>query len=85
MIGLFDVVVLGATDRRELAGELLPRVYRGTHLRHPAVHLTRGSRVRVEATSPLPLEVDGEVVGTTPANFTLMHGRVAVLTLEAGW
>jgi diacylglycerol kinase (ATP) len=77
--GLLDVVVLGATDRRELAGGLLPRVYRGTHLRHPAVHLARGSRVTIEAMPPLPLEVDGEVVGTTPASFTLLSYRVDVL------
>jgi diacylglycerol kinase (ATP) len=77
--GLLDVVVLGATDRRELAGGLLPRVYRGTHLRHPAVHLARGVRVEVAATPPLPLEVDGEVVGTTPASFALLPRRLTVL------
>jgi len=77
--GLFDVVILGATDRRLLVGELLPRTYRGTHLRHHAVHLARGARVTIEADTPLPLEVDGEIIGTTPAHFTLEPRRIGVL------
>lgn len=77
--GLLDLVVLGATDRRVLVGDLLPRVYRGTHLRHPAVHLARGTAIIVEADPPLPLELDGEIVGTTPATFTLRSGYLTVL------
>lgn len=77
--GLLDLVILGATDRRTLVGELLPRVYRGGHLRHAAVHLARGGTITVDATPPLPLELDGEIVGTTPARFTLSPGHLTIL------
>ena len=82
--GLLDVVVLGAADRRTLAGTLLPRVYAGTHLRHPAVHFARGSTVTIEADPPLPLEVDGEIVGTTPARFALHPRQIPVLRPDDG-
>lgn len=80
--GLFDVVILGDTDRRTLLTELLPRVYPGTHLRHRAVHLQRGATV-VIATAPgvppLPVELDGEIVGWTPLRCVIGRGawRVA--------
>ncbi|HEY8599449.1 MAG TPA: diacylglycerol kinase family protein [Thermomicrobiales bacterium] len=77
--GLLDVVILGATDRRTLVGELLPRVYRGSQLRHPAVHFARGTAITVEADPPLPLELDGEIVGTTPARFTVPPARLSLL------
>ncbi len=33
----------------------------------------RGSVVTVDADRPLPVEADGEVLGTTPATFTALH------------
>ncbi len=77
--GLLDVVILGATDRRTLVSELLPRVYRGSHLRHQAVHFARGTAITVEASPALPLELDGEIVGTTPARFSLLPAYLDLL------
>jgi diacylglycerol kinase (ATP) len=77
--GLFDVVILGPVSRRALATDLLPRVYRGAHLRHAAIHLGRGARVTVAAAVPFPLELDGEVVGVAPARFELLPGALRVL------
>src|SRR5262249_42177231 len=46
----------------------------------------RGSAVRVDAPIPLPLESDGEVLGTTPARFEIMpHAfRVRVPIAKGG-
>ncbi len=77
--GLLDVVILGATDRRTLVSDLLPRVYRGSHLRHQAVHFARGTAITVEASPALPLELDGEIVGTTPARFSLRPAYLDLL------
>jgi len=82
--GLLDVVILGTTDRRTLVGELLPRVYRGSHLRHPAVHFARGTTITVEAEPPLPLELDGEIVGTTPVTVTLRQSYLRLLVPPVG-
>jgi YegS/Rv2252/BmrU family lipid kinase len=66
--GLLDVLVIGDITRRDLA-LTLPKVYRGTHLPHPKAELLRGRRVDVRSEIPLPVELDGEQPGTTPAEF----------------
>lgn len=77
--GHFDVVLVGAVTRFALAARLLPRVYRGTHLTHQAVRLVRGNAVTITSDTPFPLEVDGEIVGHTPARFALRRKALGVL------
>ena len=69
--GLFDALLLGNITRTDLA-LTLPKVYRGTHLPHPKAELLRGKDVTVDATVPLPIELDGEQPGTTPAHFEIV-------------
>ncbi len=78
--GLLDVIILAQTDRRTLLTELLPRVYRGTHLWHPAVRLRRGATVEIATppgTPPLPIELDGEIVGVTPLRCVTLAGALS--------
>ncbi len=63
--GKFEVFVLREVPRSVLLGSLLPGVYRGTHVRHPAVHHWTGSHVRIASAQPVRIEMDGEPVGTT--------------------
>lgn len=72
--GIFDVVWVGSSSRRRLLFELLPRLYRATHLQHPAVKTRRATTIRIACDTPLPLELDGEPVGCAPAHITL-HPR----------
>jgi YegS/Rv2252/BmrU family lipid kinase len=81
--GLLDVLVLEGVSRRALIADLLPRVYRGAHLRHPAVHFFRGEAVAVEAATPLMLQADGEGVGGAPARFSVLPRALRVLTPDA--
>lgn len=69
--GLFDVLLIGDVSKRDLV-MTLPKIYRGTHLPHPKAELLRGARVTVEAPIPLPVELDGEQPGTTPATFEIV-------------
>jgi YegS/Rv2252/BmrU family lipid kinase len=69
--GLFDVLLIGNITRTDLA-LTLPKVYRGTHLPHPKAELLRGAAVSVESATPLPVELDGEQPGTTPARFEVV-------------
>jgi YegS/Rv2252/BmrU family lipid kinase len=73
--GMFDVLVIGDITRTDLALNL-PKTYRGTHLPHPKLELLRGATVRVDAATPLPLELDGEQPGTTPARFDIVPGAL---------
>lgn len=64
--GLLDVVVLRGAGRLEMLFRLLPAVYRGAHMGHPAVRHTQARTILVEADAPLAIELDGELAGTTP-------------------
>ncbi len=69
--GLFDVLLIGDLTKRDLM-LTLPKTYRGRHLPHPKAELLRGSVVEVDADEPLPVELDGEQPGTTPARFEVV-------------
>jgi diacylglycerol kinase (ATP) len=69
--GLFDVLLIGDVTKRDLAF-VLPKTYKGKHLPHPRLELLRGSTVTVDAPDPLPIELDGEQPGTTPARFDVL-------------
>jgi YegS/Rv2252/BmrU family lipid kinase len=69
--GLFDVLLIGDVTKRDLAF-VLPKTYRGKHLPHPRLEVLRGRLVTVDADEPLPIEIDGEQPGTTPARFEVL-------------
>lgn len=63
--GLLDVCVVRQVGRLEFL-RAFPRVFRGTHVGHPKfAHFTAHS-VTIQSDVPLPVLIDGEVVGTTP-------------------
>jgi diacylglycerol kinase (ATP) len=68
--GLIEVQI--STGPKSDAFTLLPKIYRGEHLPHPHIKELRGRVVEIDAERPLPVEADGEVLGTTPATFTAL-------------
>ncbi|MFF9071700.1 diacylglycerol kinase [Streptomyces sp. NPDC014735] len=75
--GLFDVVVVGNCSRATLL-RVFPRVYRGTHLGHPAVTVHRASSVELSAAG-VTAYADGEPLGALPLTATCVPGAVTVL------
>ncbi len=76
--GLLDVLVLRDVPKRVLLTSLLPSVYRGTHIQHPAVLHLRGKKINVRSPIPLPFEVDGEQPGTTDLQATVLPRTLRV-------
>jgi diacylglycerol kinase (ATP) len=76
--GLFDVCIIGDAGRLEFL-RVFPTVFRGAHVSHPKVSLVRARRVVVESDPPLPVLIDGEVVGATPVTFDLLPKAMAVM------
>jgi diacylglycerol kinase family enzyme len=75
--GLFDVVLIGDVTKWDFV-TTAPKIYRGTYLAHPKVELVRTQSVAVDAAERLPIELDGEQVGTTPARFEVVPGALRV-------
>ncbi len=69
------MLLLGDLTKRDLV-MTLPKAYSGRHLPHPKAELLRGAVVTVDAAEPLPVELDGEQPGTTPARFELVPGAL---------
>jgi YegS/Rv2252/BmrU family lipid kinase len=75
--GLFDVLMIGDVTKLDFA-TTAPKLYRGKHLGHPKVELARARVVAVDAAETLPIELDGEQLGTTPARFEVVPGALRV-------
>ena len=79
--GLLDVTVVGECSRTTLL-RVFPRVYRGTHLGHPAVTVHRAARVTLEARGVTGY-ADGEPLGSLPLTAEAVPRAVRVLTAPA--
>jgi diacylglycerol kinase (ATP) len=75
--GVFDVVLIGDVTKRDFV-TTSPKLYKGTYLAHPKIDLLRSSAVGVDAPERLPIELDGEQVGTTPARFEVVPAVLRV-------
>ncbi len=77
--GRFDLITIGDVSRRTALAQL-PRLYRGTHLNHPAVDGSRAGWVEIEPLDgePLALHLDGEPWQAAPVRLELHPGAVAV-------
>jgi diacylglycerol kinase (ATP) len=80
--GALDVCVVGEVSRGDFL-RTFPRVFDGTHTRHPAVSVRRGTDVTIEmpeAQDAPELWASGERVGVLPANLGVAPGAVRVVT-----
>lgn len=75
--GLFDVTVVGECSRATLL-RVYPRVYRGTHVGHPAITVLRAASVELAA-EDVTGYADGEPVGPLPLTARCVPGALRVV------
>jgi YegS/Rv2252/BmrU family lipid kinase len=77
--GMFDVVLV---DDVSLAKVLvkIAKLYRGTILGDPVVRHLRTASVRIDAEPRVAVEADGQVIGETPAEFSVRPHAIEVVT-----
>jgi len=76
--GALDVVLISQLAKRSFLATL-PRVFNGTHVRHPAVRVLRGRELRVDADRPFAIYADGDPIGETPATISVVPRALRVL------
>lgn len=91
--GELQVVMVEGVSRVTLA-RVFPRLYKGTHVDHPAVHIMSGKSVLIEAgvpaikggtPKPPPIAyADGERIGPAPLRCDVEPGAVTILR-SARW
>ena len=82
--GWLDVCIVGDISRLTAIREL-PNLYRGTHVRHPAVSVHRARHVEISGEGTTHVHLDGEPFGTLPLRVEVRPGslEVAVVATDA--
>ena len=77
--GLLDVAILGDMSKVEALLNF-PFFYTGNNTNLPKVKMQRARTVTVDSIQKIPLQIDGELIGETPATFRVVPSalRVAV-------
>jgi len=76
--GLLDVCIVRECGALEFL-RAFPLVFSGKHLNHPKVQYLRAKAVHVASDPPVPVLMDGEVTGFTPARFGIAPGVLLFL------
>lgn len=72
--GLFNVQLFhgGASQ----VFQMTSKIYRGEHIPHPSISEYQSPRVALAPERPMLVEADGELLGTTPVEFTLLKQAI---------
>ncbi len=77
--GLLDVIVLERVSKLSFLTKILPRVFKGTHVQEPCVHVFRAREVAIAADRPFTMYADGDPIGELPLRVRAVPGAVHVL------
>ncbi|MDD5038188.1 MAG: diacylglycerol kinase family lipid kinase, partial [Dehalococcoidales bacterium] len=75
---LLDVMVIGDIGKLELL-KALPTVYKGTHVTHPKVTMSKTASITIETSERVLVSADGELLGEGPASFRLMPAALSIV------
>jgi YegS/Rv2252/BmrU family lipid kinase len=76
--GALDVVLIADISKWGYV-RTAPSVFKGTHVRNPAVRVLRGAEVRVESDRPFVVYADGDPIGETPITLRALPAALRVL------
>ena len=80
--GLLEITFLGKVGKLTFL-RVFPRVFKGTHVEHPAVTTLRGAHITLDAPGQI-VYADGERVGPLPADVTCRPGSLRALVPAVG-
>jgi len=76
--GLLDVVLSEAIPKRRYLANV-PKVFRGTHVGEPGLHILRARSVTFAADRPFTAYADGDPIAELPATVRVVEGALRVL------
>jgi diacylglycerol kinase (ATP) len=75
--GLCDVTIVGKLGRMALVGTF-PKIFDGSHVRHPAVETHTARSIAFQVSAPLDAMIDGEVISLWPEQLDVLHHALEV-------
>ena len=76
--GLFDLIIIDSVPRWTILS-VLPRLFSGKHIAHPAVRIERTSQLELHTDEPRVMHADGEYLGETPMNLQVCPEALMVV------
>jgi YegS/Rv2252/BmrU family lipid kinase len=76
--GMLDVVLSEDIPKRRYLANL-PKVFKGTHVGEPGLHMLRGRSISFAADRPFTAYADGDPIAELPATITVAPGTLRVL------
>lgn len=76
--GVLDVCIVEALTKGAFL-RAFPKVFMGTHTKHPKVRMMRATSVTIRANRGLKVYADGEHAGSLPASFDVVPGALQVV------
>jgi YegS/Rv2252/BmrU family lipid kinase len=76
--GLFDITVIRKIGKFSVIRNL-GRLYNGSIIKHPKVSALRGKLINIQADPPAYLETDGESLGHTPFQFSIVPASIKII------
>jgi len=77
--GLLDLVTVRDMPKHRFLTQLLPRVFKGTHVDMPEVEESRARSVRISADRPFVVYADGDPIGETPVVISVRPHALRVM------
>ena len=81
--GLLEVVVLEKVGKLAFVTSILPKVFKGTHVQLPHVHVFRAAEVAISADRPFAIYADGDPIGELPVRVRAIPAALRVLVPPA--
>ena len=78
--GLLEVMVLESVGKLRFLTRIFPKVFSGTHVHEPCVHVFRAREVSISADRPFTMYADGDPIGELPLRVRALSGAITVLT-----
>jgi len=82
--GLLDVVVCEHVSKLRFLTSVMPRVFKGTHVELPNVHVFRAAEVDISCDRPFVMYADGDPIGELPVRARALKAAVMVLMPSGG-
>ena len=76
--GLIDLIIVRKVSRIKLL-QLFPKVFSGNHIGDPAVDCRQVKEFTIKPNNQNTLNIDGEMLGSTPINVKLLQKEIEVL------
>ena len=76
--GLIDLLLVKAGTRAQLL-KLFPRIFHGGHIHSPLVEYLQVSSFELETEQNMLLNLDGEILGTSPCSVKVLPSHLSVL------